>query len=87
MPPSLSFFALKQSLSNKLDHTRNENGNDQQLIHANYRLIHSKNYSWDVGLEMFFNTSVNNLRMVCEGYVITKEIKVDKALFVHEPNI
>lgn len=83
-PPSLSFFALKNSLLNKIGHTRKENGNDQELSHVDHHLFHIKNFSWDISLEMFLGTSTNNRRMKCDGYVITKEIEGDKSIFTYE---
>lgn len=87
MPPSLSFFALKNSLHNKIGHTRKENGNNQELNHVDHHCHHVKNYSWNISLEMFLGTSTNNNKMVCDGYVVTKEIEDDKAVFIFEPII
>lgn len=85
-PPSLCFSALKISLNNKLGHTRKENGNDQETVHVDHHLHHVKNFSWNITLEMFMGTCVNNAKMVCYGYTVSKELVDGKAVFTYERN-
>jgi hypothetical protein len=85
-PPSLSFYALKTSLYHKIGHTRKENGNNQEVNHADHHTYHTRNYSWIISLEMFLGTAVNNSKMDCNFYVISKEIKNNgKTVFTYEP--
>ena len=73
-PPSLSFWVLYVSWTNKLAHSRKSQDKDGWNFHADHHLYHSKNYGgFYAHLDMYMSTSTNNNMYYCPGYKIIKE--------------
>lgn len=81
VPPSLTYHVLKISWSNKVAHTRNQDGSNGQNQHADHHLFHVKNYCWYPALEMYMGTCTNNHSFKAYDYDIKRICDDDKMVF------
>jgi len=59
IPPSLTYFPLRQSWDSKIGHTRKEIQNYFNL-HADHLLYHTKIFSFEIVIDIIMKTAVNS---------------------------
>jgi len=59
IPPSLTYFPLRQSWDSKIGHTRKEIQNYFNL-HADHHLYHTKIFSFEIVIDIIMKTAVNS---------------------------
>jgi hypothetical protein len=74
-PPCLSYSTLYQIYYNKIGHSRPDKFNlPETKFHADHHLLITKNFSWNIAVDLFLNTSKDSDSMLCNEYLISKKI-------------
>ena len=87
-PPSLTYYVLYISWTNKVGHTRKATERGGNNAHVDHHTYHSKNFGiYNAVMDMYFGTAVHNNAYTVPGYTFTKSVDAghDRVVFDFTP--